>query len=100
MVSRRQLARVPALLASGHVPLRVKLVALGAALLILSPLNILGDIPLLGIADDVALLGMLMAWFVRTAEAYGEPSTIEGEYRITRARDVRNQRHGGLPFGR
>ncbi|HTD33467.1 MAG TPA: hypothetical protein VK665_07400 [Candidatus Elarobacter sp.] len=36
----------------------------------LSPLNILGDIPLLGIVDDAALLALLVGWFVRSAERY------------------------------
>jgi uncharacterized membrane protein YkvA (DUF1232 family) len=49
------------------VPLHLKLIALGLALLILSPLNILGDLPLLGLVDDVALLSILASWFVRAA---------------------------------
>ncbi len=59
------------------MPLRLKLIALGLALFIISPLNILGDIPLLGIADDVALLALLINWFVRTAERH-ETTTLEG----------------------
>jgi len=39
-------------------------------LLVLSPLNILGDIPLLGIVDDAALLALPVGWFVRSAEQY------------------------------
>jgi uncharacterized membrane protein YkvA (DUF1232 family) len=76
--SRRSLARIPALLQNGRVPLRLKLTALGLALFILSPLNVLGDIPLLGIADDVALLALLLNWFVRTAERHAASTTIEG----------------------
>jgi uncharacterized membrane protein YkvA (DUF1232 family) len=55
------------LLRNPRVPLRLKLIALGLALLILSPLNVLGDIPFLGLVDDVALMSMLAGWFVRAA---------------------------------
>jgi uncharacterized membrane protein YkvA (DUF1232 family) len=47
------------------VPWRLKLIVAALALFILSPLNVLGDLPLLGLIDDVALLGILAAWFVR-----------------------------------
>lgn len=70
-VSRRTLARIPLLVRSERVPLRLKLIALALALFIVSPLNLLGDIPLLGIADDAALLALLVQWFVRSAERYG-----------------------------
>ena len=43
------------------VPLHLKLITVAAALVIISPLNILGDIPFLGIFDDVALLALLAA---------------------------------------
>jgi uncharacterized membrane protein YkvA (DUF1232 family) len=76
--SRRSLARIPALVQSARVPMRLKLMALALALFILSPLNILGDIPLLGIVDDVALLALLINWFVRTAERHEGGTTIDG----------------------
>jgi uncharacterized membrane protein YkvA (DUF1232 family) len=66
--SRRSLVRLPGLLLSAAVPLRYKLLVVGLALLILSPLNIFGDVPFLGILDDVVLFGLLLDWFVRTAE--------------------------------
>ena len=55
-----------------RVPLHLKLIAVALALLILSPLNILGDIPLLGLIDDVALLSLLSGWFVGAALRAGE----------------------------
>jgi uncharacterized membrane protein YkvA (DUF1232 family) len=70
--------RVPSLLGDLRVPLRVKVAALVVALLILSPLNVFGDIPMLGVADDVALLGLLVNWFVRSADRY-VVSPIDGE---------------------
>jgi len=73
--SRETIARVPSLLFDARVPMRLKVIALVVALLIVSPLNIFGDIPLLGIADDVALFGLLLNWFVRSAGRYAAGAT-------------------------
>ena len=62
-----------------EVPLHLKLIAGIMALLILSPVNILGDIPLLGLLDDVALLSLLAGWFVGAAGRYQALTTIDGE---------------------
>jgi uncharacterized membrane protein YkvA (DUF1232 family) len=62
-----------------QVPLHLKLFAVAGALLIISPLNILGDIPFLGLFDDVALLALLAGWFVGVAGRYASALTIEGE---------------------
>jgi uncharacterized membrane protein YkvA (DUF1232 family) len=64
---------------SPRVPLHLKIIAGALALLIISPLNILGDIPLLGLFDDVALLGILAGWFVSAAARHDALTTIEGE---------------------
>ena len=48
----------------------MKIIAAVLALAIVSPLNILGDIPLLGLFDDLALLSMLAGWFVGAASVY------------------------------
>ena len=61
-----------------EVQLHLKLIAGALALLILSPLNLLGDIPLLGLFDDVALLALLAGWFTGAAQPYAA-LTIEGE---------------------
>ncbi len=61
------------------VPLHLKIIAGGLALLIISPINILGDIPLLGLFDDVALLSLLAGWFVGVAARYEATAPIEGE---------------------
>ena len=75
IASRRNLVRAFALVQNRRVPLRLKLLALGAALLILSPLNVFGDIPLLGIVDDAALFALLLGWFVRSAGPYGDDTS-------------------------
>ena len=61
------------------VPLHLKLIAAAAALVIISPLNILGDIPFFGLFDDVALLALLAGWFTGAAARYASAVTIEGE---------------------
>ncbi|HYZ15125.1 MAG TPA: hypothetical protein VE591_01940, partial [Candidatus Acidoferrum sp.] len=76
--SRRSLVRLPGLLLSDAVPLRYKLLVVGLALLIISPLNIFGDIPFFGIVDDVVLFGLLLDWFVRNAERSIATATIDG----------------------
>jgi uncharacterized membrane protein YkvA (DUF1232 family) len=61
------------------VPLHLKLIAGALALVIISPINILGDIPFLGLFDDVALLALLAGWFIGAASRYAGSLTIEGE---------------------
>jgi len=39
-------------------------------LLVLSPLNVLGDIPLLGMIDDAGLLTLVLLWFTRVSAPY------------------------------
>jgi uncharacterized membrane protein YkvA (DUF1232 family) len=53
-----------------RVPGRLKLIAVAAALFILSPLNILGDLPVLGIVDDIGLLALVLTWFTRASSPY------------------------------
>lgn len=67
------------LMRSPAVPLHLKVIAAVLALLIVSPVNILGDIPLLGLVDDVALLSLLAGWFVGVAARHAALATIEGE---------------------
>lgn len=67
------------LMRSPRVPFHLKAIAAIAALVIISPLNVLGDIPVLGLLDDVALLSMLAGWFVAAAARHDALTTIEGE---------------------
>jgi uncharacterized membrane protein YkvA (DUF1232 family) len=67
------------LMRSPQVPLHLKLIAGALAVLIVSPVNILGDLPLLGLIDDVALLALLAGWFVGAAARHAALATIEGE---------------------
>lgn len=62
--ARRELPRLFPLMRDPGVPLWSKAAAVLAALLIVSPLNPFGDIPLLGLLDDAALLGLVVHLFV------------------------------------
>ena len=77
LTSRRTIVRAWWLARDERVPRRFKVMALAGVLLILSPLNLLGDIPLLGFFDDAALLGFLLSWFVRVAQPYGTDDIIQ-----------------------
>jgi len=58
------------LVRDARVPLWLKVGAGAFAMLIVSPLDIFGDIPVLGALDDAVLLMVLCTWFVRIAERY------------------------------
>jgi len=64
----RELPRVIPLMRNPAVPGGAKIAALVAACLIVSPLDIFGDIPILGQIDDVVLLGYVVHLFVKFAE--------------------------------
>ena len=78
LTSRATLVRAYALARDARVPAHLKLLALLGAVLILSPLNVLEFIPIVGIVDDVVLFGLLLSWFVRAAERALATGTIDG----------------------
>jgi uncharacterized membrane protein YkvA (DUF1232 family) len=67
---RRTFTRALTAFVDARVPGRLKLIALGAALFVLSPLNLLGDIPLLGTIDDAGLLTLVLLWFTRVSTPF------------------------------
>jgi uncharacterized membrane protein YkvA (DUF1232 family) len=75
----RSFANAFKLMRNPRVPLSLKLIAGVLGLLIVSPLNLLGDLPLLGLVDDVALLSLLAGWFVAAAARRDALTVIEGE---------------------
>ena len=77
LTSRRTVVGAWRLAHDGRVPTRLKILAALGLLLILSPLNFLGDIPLLGFFDDAALIGLLLSWFVRVAGPYGTDDIVQ-----------------------
>ena len=70
VTARRSLPRVIPLARDARVPLWFKVATLFAAVLIVSPLDIFGDIPILGLFDDVMLLALLVNIFVLVAERW------------------------------
>ncbi len=69
---RATLPRILPLMRDARVPLWLKASTLAGAALIVSPLDLLGDIPIVGIFDDVALLGLLGMLFVNLASSSRE----------------------------
>lgn len=60
----RNFKRMVPLMRDERVPLAMKAAAAVLAILIISPLDIFGDIPLLGMLDDAVLLTLLCSAFV------------------------------------
>jgi uncharacterized membrane protein YkvA (DUF1232 family) len=56
------------LMRHANVPLGLKLGTLALALLIVSPLDVFADVPILGVLDDAVLLGLLATIFVWAAQ--------------------------------
>jgi uncharacterized membrane protein YkvA (DUF1232 family) len=65
--ARKDLWRVFPLLRDERVPLLLKVGAIAGAVLIVSPIDLFGDIPGLGMVDDAILLAILATVFVRVA---------------------------------
>ncbi len=70
--ARKALPRTLPLLRDTRVPIALKVAAGMGALLVVSPIDIFGDIPVLGAFDDAALLTFLCVWFVRLASRHVE----------------------------
>jgi uncharacterized membrane protein YkvA (DUF1232 family) len=65
---RHELPRVVPLFRDARVPPWAKILAVLAAVIIVSPLDLLGDIPFLGFFDDGALLLFVVHLFVTFAQ--------------------------------
>ena len=68
--------RTGPLMRDERVPLALKAVAVVLAIAVISPIDLLGDIPVLGALDDVALLTLLCMWFVNVAGRHVEPVPV------------------------
>ena len=79
---RRNAAATVRLFFDRRVSLPLKISALVGALLILSPIDLFGDIPVLGALDDFALLALLAALFVRLAPRDAVTDCFGGYNRI------------------
>jgi uncharacterized membrane protein YkvA (DUF1232 family) len=77
---RTQAVRVGRLFLDQRVPLSLKMLTGLGALLIISPVDLLGDVPVLGAVDDTLLLVALAWLFVRLC-----PAAVVAEYRAAAA---------------
>ncbi|MDQ2681035.1 MAG: DUF1232 domain-containing protein [Candidatus Eremiobacteraeota bacterium] len=68
--ARKKLFTVVPLLRDARVPGALKIITVALGLLVISPLDIFSDIPVLGAVDDAALLTLLCLWFVGRANKH------------------------------
>lgn len=68
--------RTVPLMRDARVPLALKLIAAAVGMLVISPIDLFGDIPVLGALDDAALLALLSMWFVSQAAKHVEPVPV------------------------
>jgi uncharacterized membrane protein YkvA (DUF1232 family) len=76
LVAKKELPRALPLFRDPAVPTWAKVLTLFAAVLVISPLNILSDIPLLGFFDDAVLLAFVLHAFVRFADARSNSNLV------------------------
>lgn len=85
LINRKRLTRVLPLMRHADVPLTLKAITAGLGLLIISPLDIFSDIPVLGVLDDAVLLTLLCLLFVAVANKYVQPSQARPLKRVNAA---------------
>ena len=73
IAAKTSVLRTIPLMRDARVPMALKGVTVALGLLIVSPIDLFGDIPVLGALDDVALLSLLCYLFVRFASRHVEP---------------------------
>jgi uncharacterized membrane protein YkvA (DUF1232 family) len=76
LAAKTAVFRTVPLVRDARVPLSLKLIAAAIALLVISPVDLFSDIPVLGALDDAALLTLLCVWFVRQASKHVEPVPV------------------------
>jgi hypothetical protein len=94
--ARLSIPRVFPLMRDRAVPFWLKATCVGLALLIVSPLDVFGDIPVLGLFDDAALLALLASGFVLLAENLRERLLVRVEPLVPRSARVVNPPLGAL----
>ena len=72
--AKTSIVRAVPLMRDARVPFMMKAGTLLAALAVISPLDLLGDIPVIGLLDDAMLLSLVSFLFVRFASRYA-PAT-------------------------
>jgi uncharacterized membrane protein YkvA (DUF1232 family) len=86
---RRSLPAIVPLMRDVRVPGWLKVAVVALAVLIVSPLDVFGDIPVLGLLDDAALLALLANAFVMLAARHtAEAAVVREEAPMKRATPV------------
>lgn len=75
-VAKKAIFQTVPLMRDARVPLSLKLTVAAIALLVISPVDVFSDIPVLGVLDDAALLTLLCIWFVTQAAKHVEPASV------------------------
>jgi uncharacterized membrane protein YkvA (DUF1232 family) len=76
LAAKTAIFRTVPLVRDARVPTSLKLIAAAIALLVISPIDVFSDIPVLGALDDAALLTLLCMWFVAQASKHVEPVPV------------------------
>ncbi len=76
LVAKTAIFRTIPLMRDLRVPLSLKLLTAAIAVLVVSPVDLFSDIPVLGAFDDAALLTLLCMWFVSQAGKHVEPVPV------------------------
>ena len=71
--AKTSILRTVPLMRDARVPVALKAGSVALALLIVSPIDVFSDIPMLGMLDDAALLTLLCMWFVHMAGKHVAP---------------------------
>lgn len=76
LAAKTAIFRTVPLMLDTRVPLALKLAAAVIGVLVISPIDIFSDIPVLGALDDAVLLSVLCVWFARQAAKHLEPVPV------------------------
>jgi uncharacterized membrane protein YkvA (DUF1232 family) len=76
LAAKTVIFRTLPLVRDARVPTSLKLITAAIALLVVSPIDVFSDIPVLGALDDAALLTLLCMWFVSQAAKHVEPVPV------------------------
>jgi len=79
LAARAAIVRTVPLMRDSRVPMVLKAAAAVIALLVISPIDLFGDIPFLGMLDDAALLTLLCMAFVHLAGKHVEPVPVRAQ---------------------
>jgi uncharacterized membrane protein YkvA (DUF1232 family) len=74
--AKRSFPRAFVLMRDSRVPFALKALTIALGALVISPVDVFGDIPILGVLDDAALLSLLCFAFIALASPHVEPKRV------------------------